>query len=49
MVPEVSKDGGREMKNHFLGDSEVMYFTNPDISRIQNLKYCNAYFKSRLV
>lgn len=30
MVFEVSKDCEREMKNHFLGKSELIYFMNPE-------------------
>lgn len=49
MVFEVNKDGEGEMKNNFLAKSEVIYFMNPHISPIQNLKYCKAYLESRLV
>lgn len=50
MVFEVNKDGEREMKTHvnFLGKSKMIYFIDPDISPIQNWKYCKAYLESRL-
>lgn len=49
MVFEVNKDGEREMKTHFLGKRKMIYFIDPDISPIQNGKYCKAYLESRLV